>query len=283
MREPDAGQGRLTPVTAQTRAAERAHDAHDRLLVARHASGDRMEMDEVATLRAQLAGCSDCSALVADLQVVQRAVATSTTVLRPRDFRISDDQARELRPGAWQRLLARFSAPRVGALRPLAGATLAIGIVVVGVGVVAPGQVPTPNVETAPVVEDAPASPADPGTQLFLASPGSDAFDADPNNKATPAPDSVARVRNTAPTMESHAGTAAIETPAPTQALAIQAPAPSPGADDGGEDLAAVTLEEPGPGIGPLLLVLGGLLAAASLLVLVLGWLARRNVDPLLR
>ena len=130
--EPNEAEHRLTPVTAQNPGTERAHETHDRLLVARFALGDALAPDEAAAVRALLAVCTLCDALVGELQVVQHATATSVAPRRPHAFLITPEQAQQLRPNAWQRFLGRLSAPRMTVLRPLAGASLAIGIVLVG-------------------------------------------------------------------------------------------------------------------------------------------------------
>lgn len=55
------------------------------------------------------------------------------------------------------------------------------------------------------------------------------------------------------------------------------------GEDQADASLAASTAQVPANTTGSALLILGLLLAAVSILVLVLSWLARRTIDPLLR
>lgn len=284
-REPSGDDRRLMSVTAQTHGSDRAHDSHDRLLVARFALGDALAPDESATVRALLASCPGCTDLVAEMQLVQHATATSRAPARPRDFRITAEQAATLRPGAWRRFLGRFSAPRVAVMRPLAGATLALGIVLVGAGAVVPRQADAPvpggdlnqTVLASPAAEDALMTGeggVDETNAPFTARQG------DANVKASP----LAGVEMLAmPSSGPEIASAPASPGADPSLTAIRLDPPAV-ADD--PDTADGTLAEVVPtddGLGTALLILGVLLAAVSGLVLVLAWLARRVADPLLR
>jgi hypothetical protein len=121
----------------------RDHERHDPLLVARHAAGDELPADERDQAVALLAACPDCRELAADLPVIARAVAAEPVSARPRDFRITPEQAQRLR-GSWSdRLLGRFAFPDLAILRPLAGSALALGLLLVAVGTVVPPGVTT--------------------------------------------------------------------------------------------------------------------------------------------
>lgn len=313
MREPDDGHARLTPVTAQNPGTERAHDSHDRLLVARFATGDALAADEAGVVRALLATCSVCNDLVTDLQVVQHATATSLAPRRPRDFFLTPEQAETLRPNAWQRLLARLSAPKAGALRPLAGATLAIGIVLVGASAVMPKGDTVMVQEPGPVATGTFLAPEmdNGGGEIAGTGPNAASLDPDarqldqPNAKSSPAADAAYSVQAEGSpdagrgTMESAPGASpdpgmllampgASQPPAPQTSPATAdlrvAPTSAPAREDQSDaPLAGSAAQTPADTTGSALLILGMLLAVVSILVLVLTWLARRTIDPLLR
>jgi hypothetical protein len=272
-------------VTAQNPGTERAHETHDRLLVARFALGDALAPDEAAAVRALLAVCTLCDALVGELQVVQHATATSVAPRRPREFLITPEQAHQLRPNAWQRFLGRLSAPRMTVLRPLAGATLAIGIVLVGASAFVPRGGNAVTLEVAPPAANGTFAADDSAGSLMAGSSfAADTRQADPFAKASPG------VGAESMPMESP-GPARIvmaqgsPDPGETQ-LAYMVPAsiaPEDLRDPATEMLTVSAEAQPADTVGPALLLLGLLLAVASALVLVLAWLARRTVDPLLR
>lgn len=297
--EPDDGLARLTPVTAQNPGTERAHDSHDRLLVARFATGDALAADEAAAVRALLATCSECQSLVVDLQVVQHATATSLAPRRPRDFFLAPEQAETLRPNAWQRLLGRLSAPKAGVLRPLAGATLAIGIVLVGASAVVPKgdtvMVQEPNAPVAngtffaPEMDNGGGNIA--GTSA-MGSPAADGRRADPYAKGSPGPGTLQGVESAGfaspdpRTMMIAPGASTVPDPAATPQTAdlrLATAEPGTGIEQSDVAYAATAEQAPQDTTGSALLVLGMLLAFVSILVLVLSWLARRTIDPLLR
>ncbi|MFN8621784.1 MAG: hypothetical protein U0869_13715 [Chloroflexota bacterium] len=148
-------------MTSQDPRTRDLHETHDRLLVVRYAVADELAPDETATVADLIARCTECAALVDELRVVQHAVAVSPAPVRTRDFFLTPDQAEWLRPNPWQRFLSRFSAPRAATLRPLAGATLAIGIVLVGASAVLPRTSSAPaSDQTAPMAKSTAAPEA---------------------------------------------------------------------------------------------------------------------------
>ena len=109
------------------------HRRHDRLLIARFAADDAYPA-EIEEARTQIAACSDCAALAADIQILSRAVAGVPTPARTRDFRLTVEQADKLR-GSWlERLMRGFAGPGLGTLRPVAGVALSIGLVMAVAG-----------------------------------------------------------------------------------------------------------------------------------------------------
>jgi hypothetical protein len=311
--EPDDAPVRLAHVTAQNPGTDGAHASHDRLLVARFATGDALAADESATVRALLASCGECSALVGDLQAVQHATATSLAPRRPRDFFLAPEQAATLRPNAWQRFLGRLSAPKAGVLRPMAGATLAIGIVLVGASAVMPRGDTVMVQEPGPVANGTFQAPEmdNGGGNIAGTGPAATGLDGtmrqgDPMTaKESPALDRAYGVQAEASpgtgmgTMESAPGASPDPRIMLTAPDGTQPPAPqaspktadirvTPTSGPAGEDqsdvsIAASAQQAPADTTGSALLILGLLLAVVSILVLVLSWLARRTIDPLLR
>jgi hypothetical protein len=285
--EPDHDGGRLTRVTAHPSGSSRPHDLHDRLLVGRWVVGDALAPDETASVRAQIAGCADCVGLADEIRLVQAAVATSLAPTRPRDFFLTPAQAESLRPNRWQRFLARLSAPRMTALRPVAGATLAIGIVLVGASAVLPrAEATIPPDETAML--DASPVATDPAVLTFQSAPeGSAAAEAAPGEPdativTDPTLEGTGKVGDASalPRLMAPMESVPVETSAARDLMADVQPRPSPAPRD---DAEAPAVASRGDVLGPTLLVLGFMLAVASAIVLVLSWLARRATDPLLR
>lgn len=110
------------------------HRRHDRLLVTRFAAGDPYPADE-AEAEGLIANCPDCAELAADVRLLATRTRDLPAPRRTRDFRISPEQAQNLR-GSWlERLMRGIAAPGWGtALRPVAGAAFAIGMTLMVVG-----------------------------------------------------------------------------------------------------------------------------------------------------
>lgn len=104
------------------------HELHDPLLVAQHAAGDPLEVDDAAKAELWTTTCGACAALAADLRAVSIAVAWEPTPARRRDYRISPRQARELRGGIVQRLWRGLALPQSTMLRPAAAGVMSIGL-----------------------------------------------------------------------------------------------------------------------------------------------------------
>jgi hypothetical protein len=101
-------------VAKGTRVSAQEHDRHDLELIARAAAGDAAAID-AARAAALVASCVDCLRLDLDLRaiaVASRTLAASPRpVVAPRDFRLSADDAAQLRrrgpfgwlAGTWRR------------------------------------------------------------------------------------------------------------------------------------------------------------------------------------
>ena len=307
--EPPSTPGRLSDVNPGTLPSA-DHARHDRWLVVRAASHDAdLTPAESASARALLDGCHDCASLAADITTIAHATAVSLAPARPRDFRLTPTQAAAARGGVLDRVGRWLASPRATMLRPLAGASLAIGIVLVAVGPSIRGplqaQAPTPNAGVAAPVQSASAAetatpdaahimemqvppegsaPPNPEARTGLApeeSPGA------ASNSATQPPDAsgISRVAKATPagTAEATPEVTAATTPEPRLADIQGSPAPRrpPGAPDR-------TRSRPVRPRSPddtqkAVVLLGIVLAGTGILVLVLTWLARRwTRDPLL-
>ena len=103
------------------------HTQHDPLLVA--AFADRGATGEEADLaRAQIAACTECAALHAELVSLATATRQLPPIERPRDFRLRPVDAQRLRPNLIRRLFGSFGTPRDGFSRPLAAGLTTLGL-----------------------------------------------------------------------------------------------------------------------------------------------------------
>jgi hypothetical protein len=155
------------------------HAHHDRLLVSRHAADDSYP-GEVEQARALIAQCADCAALATDIRALSAATSRLGAPARPRDFRITAEQAERLRGSAFERFLRRLAGPGLAPARPLAGVALSIGLMLVVAGAAMPAggdaavfgdvaadhvqQLQTP--EASPAMANAPGAPEAPPDQV---------------------------------------------------------------------------------------------------------------------
>ena len=103
------------------------HSQHDLLVIA--AFADRGATGEEADLaRAQMAACSECAALHADLVSLATATRVLPPIERPRDFQLRPVDAQRLRPNLIRRLFGSFGTPRDGFSRPLAVGLTTLGL-----------------------------------------------------------------------------------------------------------------------------------------------------------
>jgi hypothetical protein len=167
------------------------HRFHDLLLIAALAAGD-LDQGDVVRATALAAGCPDCSALVADLQSITAAIATSPASARRRDFRLTARDAERLRPHGFGRIRSVIDGRRLQLARPLATGLTMLGLV--GVLVT---SLPTFTLGGA---ASAPAEVMVPSGDAFAASPaaqnpgstGREAPDATDDRGAQPADESAA-------------------------------------------------------------------------------------------
>ena len=107
-----------------------AHATHDldrvAVLAARPADLDERE---VAAARAQVAVCTACADILADLVLLQATLPESATPARPRDFSLTPADAARLRAGGWRRLFGFVGSARDSFTRPLAVGLTSLGLV----------------------------------------------------------------------------------------------------------------------------------------------------------
>lgn len=139
------------------------HARHDRLLVARLAADDAYP-SEVADARALVEGCSHCAELSADIRLLRAAASELPAPRRPRDFRLTPEQAEDLRGSALDRLLRRIGGPGLSPLRPVAGVALSLGLALAVVGTALPAPLASDFEENAVMSVDA-GAPEDAGRE----------------------------------------------------------------------------------------------------------------------
>ena len=106
-----------------------SHDRHDVLLVAALAAGDLAgtDRDHATDL---IETCAECATLHDDLVAIARATSTVPPPItsRPRDFRLTPEQAARLRPSGWRRFAGVLAGPRLAFTRPLGIGLATIGL-----------------------------------------------------------------------------------------------------------------------------------------------------------
>ena len=115
------------------------HRNHDPLVIAAYAAGDADGAD-LEQARDLVAACDDCAALHHDLRAISAALPATPAPVRPRDFRLTPEQAAQLRPAGWRRFLAPLAGPRFAFAAPLGGSLAALGIA----GILIAGAASTP-------------------------------------------------------------------------------------------------------------------------------------------
>ncbi len=103
------------------------HATHDPELIAAYAAGDATgpALTDASEL---VAGCADCAALHRDLRAIAVALPALPAPVRPRDFRLTPEQAASLAPSGWRGVLAAFASPRFRLAAPLGTGLAAIGL-----------------------------------------------------------------------------------------------------------------------------------------------------------
>ena len=103
------------------------HVTHDPELVAAYAAGDATGPD-LAAATELVASCTECADLHRDLRAIATALPELPPAVRPRDFRITPEQAASLQPSGWRGVLAAFASPRFRLAAPLGTGLAAAGL-----------------------------------------------------------------------------------------------------------------------------------------------------------
>jgi hypothetical protein len=162
------------------------HPDHDLELIAAYAAGDATgpELEHASAL---IASCGDCAALHHDLRSIAAALPELPAPARTRDFRLTSEQAAELRPKGIRGLLATLSGPRFSFATPVGTGLAALGIVGVLVASgglpVGSGSTAAPEPETATTQNDQ-AAPGAGGAMLASEAPASAAAEEPPEVSA---------------------------------------------------------------------------------------------------
>ena len=117
------------------------HLTHDPELVAAYAAGDATGPD-LAAATELVASCTECADLHRDLRAIATALPELPPAVRPRDFRITPEQAASLRPSGWRGVLAAFASPRFRLAAPLGTGLAAAGLA--GLLLASPGGIALP-------------------------------------------------------------------------------------------------------------------------------------------
>ena len=185
------------------------HVTHDPELIAAYAAGDAAgpALDQAADL---VASCTECAELHRDLRAISTALPELPAPVRPRDFRLTPEQAAALRPAGWRGVLAAFAAPRFRLAAPLGAGLAAAGLA--GLLLASPGGL-LPRATGEAESGSAPSAAA-----------GAPAVQADQASGAAGA---------AATTSDGYAGGAALAAPEAPSPAAASAPAPAVGEKDG--------------------------------------------------
>jgi hypothetical protein len=215
--------------------------------------------------------CSECAALAADIFAISRSVARMPALPRPRDFRLTAEQAQQLRGSRIDRWLRNITGSGWSTVRPVAAVALSIGMVMSVVGFL-------------PVIGAANGGPNGSDAQYGPVSAGQQTPEISTNrSSAAPAPAATSDPGVIAP--EGNGGAGAYESPAGDNLdnayLTQQTAAPEGGGQP--KDVGP-SLPGPGSGVRDLVLLSGIAVTIAALLILALLYAARRRYyDPLLR
>ena len=236
------------------------HDTHDLELVAAFAAGDAAGADlETATVL--VSSCGDCAMLHHDLRAIAAALPELPVPARPRDFRLTPEQAASLRPRGIRGLLAAFASPRLSFATPLGSGLAAIGIIGV---LVASGGLPVGGGATSGTAAQAPAVGREAASDLEI---------------TLTSPAIVVDAEAAAPAASTGGGNAQADPAASAPAGAIELYGALPSASDAPQEqpVADAVADAPANPDQALLIVGGGLLLAGVALI-GLRWASRRLV-----
>lgn len=242
------------------------HRRHDRLLVARFAVGDAAHGQDHEA-QELVRRCSECAALAADITAISKSVARMPAPPRSRDFRLTPEQAAQLRGSRIDRWLRTITGSGWSTVRPVAAVALSVGMVMSVVGFLpvigAAGGAP----EGSPVLG--------PVAGLGQPTPAADRFSGAPTPAATGEPAEIAPGGKDGVTSSSSDNV--------DNAYLTQETAAPEGASGQPDELAS-KLPGRGMSVSEVVLLSGIAVTVGAVLILVLLYAARRRYyDPLLR
>jgi hypothetical protein len=231
--------------------------------VARFAVGDAAFGQEHEA-RDLVRRCSECAALAADISAISKSVARLPAQPRPRDFRLTAEQAAQLHGSRIDRWLRTISGSGWATVRPVAAVALSIGMVMSVVGFL-------PVIGAAnggPTVTDA--------AQVPVAGAPTPQ---EPGDRSTDLP-----VAPTSQEVDPKGGVGSAESP-PGENLDNAYLTAETAAPQGGEPSGrGAPLPGSGAGVRDLVLLSGIAVTIAAVMILALLYAARRRYyDPLLR
>jgi hypothetical protein len=282
--------GVKAPVNERPVGHAQGHARHDRLLIVRYAAGD-LDGPDLEQARAQAGQCADCTALAADIKSVQTSLAALPAPKRTRDFRLTPEQADELRGSAFDRFLRRLAMPKLALLRPVAGVGVALGLTIAAVGGGMPASylssagAPAPAPQAADVgatqsQRDDRGTVSAPEASMEMASGDAGSEWPPSGAPAAAATDTVKATQSDGSFNLSAAPTATVAATATLAAMLLPTPTATAHALGGSPEATALPSDD-----NKQLAVYGGLtlaFVAFGLLLLSL-YARRRNEDPLLR
>lgn len=261
------------------------HARHERLLVIRFLEkDDDLRPAELEQARQLIAACPDCAALASELQLITDSMVNMALPSRPRDFRITPQQAASLESGGLRRFLRRASAGfGFQLVRPLAGAAVAIGLLLVVAGSLpmSPrGQPTSPSLTAAPTASGERTST---GQEIATAAAGTPAAadtSSQPPQETTKGPAGMYGPGSASPEIipdPSQATNMAVEPTAGGGGIANAGATAAPGTPSAEIAINARQgdADRPLDALSPLV-VFGAMLAAVGLMVVGLTYLARR-------
>jgi hypothetical protein len=149
------------------------HARHDRLIVTRYA-GDDAYPTEVEEAREMVGTCTECARLADDIRLLMAATSELPAPRRPRDFRLTPEQAESLRGSFLERLLRPLATPRLAILRPVAGVAMSLGLALAVAGAALPTVAPASAPESERMMLDGKGGDS-PALAPGAAAPGAEA------------------------------------------------------------------------------------------------------------
>lgn len=257
------------------------HAQHDPLLVVSLAADDIAGADRDRAT-ALIAECPDCARLHDDLLVIARATAALPAPARPRDFKLTREDAKRLQPGGWRRFAAGFASSRL-----LVSRQIGVGLTTIGLaglllstlssmpfGMATSGAASLAARDAAGQAAAPVASSAEGGGSKAPGAASSNRYGSDLTDGSTAGSASGSASAAAGP---SASAAALAPVPGSTKTLTGQGQGGGAVENTDGRNLAPIT-SEPAPSSVPLLPIVSVLLVLAGLILLIARRVARRMI-----